>query len=366
MKSHDSNHSDPGALRDVRWMEALQSLHGVLFEDGTRLKPEFSECTACPVCTANDTRPYCVKDQFVYKACRSCGMVFMSPRLNAEATLKFYNSVANEIYNETKFHEAAEGVSLDDKINRENLRVICEHLGRDLAPGALNGVKILDIGCAKGYFLKCAKELGAESFGIELNQKSVEIARHTLGANVYDRDLFELQLPDLFFDVVYTRDVIEHIHNPGPFLKEMARIMKPGALTFMETHNVDGLIHRIVRGKHTCVFGFEHPVHWSPKTLTLALEKSGLVTKNVYFESADLRLEEILQYFKQSTFTTIFPWKARQPLNFMLRAISVIFRVPGIRTLDKWLMLSLAKFFKAGSTMKVLAIKPQSSASGGK
>lgn len=358
-------HSKNDASWATRWRAALVSLHAKLFDANGNLKSEFSQRVACPVCGAKESREYCVKDQFRYQACSACGMVYMNPRLNTEATLEFYNSPANEIYNETKFHNSPAGASVDDKINYENLQLISKHLDKEWAPDSLTGKRVLEIGCAKGYFLCCAKELGAEAFGIELNQVNVEIARRSLGENIYDRDLFDLKLPDESFDVVYTRDVIEHIHDPAPFLKEVSRIMKPGAIAFMETHNVDGLIHRIVRGKHTCIFGFEHPVHWSPKTLSLALKMSGLETQRVYFESLDLRISVILQYFRKSTFTTIFSWKARQPLNFLLGAVSAVFRFPGIRAVDKWLMLGIAKYFHAGSTMKIVAFKPQGRATGG-
>jgi 2-polyprenyl-3-methyl-5-hydroxy-6-metoxy-1,4-benzoquinol methylase len=348
----------------ARWNAALVSLHANIFDDDGFLKPEFSEEAVCPVCGSENANEYCVKDRFRYWVCSSCGMVYMNPRLNSAATLAFYNCPANEIYNETKFHASQDGSSEDDKINFENLQLLVDHVGSEFCADKLRGKKVLEIGCAKGYFLNRAKELGAEVFGIELNKISVEIARQTLSDHVYDRDLFELNLPDDEFDVVYSRDLIEHIHDPLPFLKEVSRIMKPGATLFMETHNVDGLIHRIVRGKHTCIFGFEHPVHWSPKTLSLALNGSGFETQHVQFESLDFRLSVILQYFRESTFTTIFPWSARQPLNFLLRATSAFLRAPGIRFVDKWLMRALATHFKAGSTMKVIAYKRQALVSG--
>jgi len=337
---------------------ALKTLHSELFDANGNLHSRFSQSTACPVCASTDSREYCVKDQFRYQTCNSCGMVYMNPRLNLQATLSFYNSHANEVYNETKFHKIPDGTSIDDKINYENLLLIAKHVGVEGQEESLKGKRVLEIGCAKGYFLNCAKELGAEAFGVELNEANVEIARRIHGKNIYDCDLFELKLRDESFDVVYTRDVIEHIHEPTPFLKEISRLVKPGGLVFMETHNIDGLIHRIVRGKHTCIFGFEHPVHWSPKTLSLALSKSGLETRKIYFNSADLRILDIIQYYRQSTFTTIFPWRVSMPLDMLLKVISIPFRLSFVRNVEKYLFSRLANFLKAGSTMKVVAYKP--------
>lgn len=355
-KEHE--YTSNNASQAVRLNAALVSLHSELFDANMNLKPNFFQSTACPVCGSDASREYCIKDHFRYQICNACGMVYMNPRLNTEATLAFYNSQANEIYNEDKFHTVSASTSMDDKINFENLQLIVKHIDEKGQEGSLKGNRVLEIGCAKGYFLNRAKEFGAEVVGVELNQGNFEMAKRLLGDNVYDRDLIELNLPGESFDVIYTRDVIEHIHDPMPFLKEVYRLMKPGAMVFFETHNIDGLIHRIVRGKHTCIFGFEHPVHWSPKSLSLAFRKSGLMTQNIYFDSLDFRILDIIQYYRCSTWTTIFPWKASKPLEILLKIVSIPFRVPGIRKIDQFLLPRLANYLNAGSTMKVIAIKP--------
>ncbi len=343
----------------TRWNTSLAALHARLFDFSGELKSEFSQQTFCPVCGFEGSRRYCMKDQFIYRTCTACNMVYMSPRLNTQATMAFYNSDVNEIYNEGKFHASPDGTSADDRINYENLQLIIRHISKEGQTEPLKGKRILEVGCAKGYFLNCAKKLGAEAFGIELNKKNVAIAKQFMGDNIFDQDLFELNLPNESFDVIYTRDVIEHICEPMPFLKELCRIMKPGAMIFTETHNIDSLIHRIVRGRHTCIFGFEHPVHWSPKTLSFALKECGMYSNEVVFESLDFRIMNILQYFRQSTFTTIFPWRANKTLEILLKALSIPFRIPGIRHLDKLLMPPLANCLSAGSTMKMIAFKPQ-------
>lgn len=343
---------------------AMIKLHEQLFNAKGVLKSEFSDYITCPVCFRDKHQEYAIKDKFTYSKCCSCEMVYMNPRLNKAATLSFYNSNVNEIYNEKKFHDVPDGTSADDKINYQNLHLIVKQIGGvSKTEKPLNGKRILEIGCAKGYFLKCAKELGADVYGIELNAPNIAIARKFLGDNIYSQDIFELNLPSESFDVIYTRDVIEHISEPLPFLKELSRIMKPGALIFTETHNIDSLIHRIVKGKHTCIFGFEHPVHWSPKTLSTALKKSGIQSKEVIFESLDFRIMDIINYFRQSTFTTIFPWQASKQLDFFLKLISIPFRIPGIRNLDKLLLPPLANYLAAGSTMKMIAFKIQTAKS---
>lgn len=347
---------------DDRWQAALKELHAEMFSDDGQMRPEFREDVHCPVCASDASTRFCEKDFFDYRKCGSCGMVYMNPRLNGKATLSFYNSKANEIYNEQKFHGEPDGTSADDIINRENASLVAELIGEKGSPQPLKGKRILEIGCAKGYFLTCVKEMGAEAFGVELNAKSVEIARRSHGERIYDEDLFELNLPEAGFDVVYTRDVIEHIHDPAPFLAEIARLLRPGGMVFMATHNIDGLIHRAVGGRHTCIFGFEHPVHWSPKTLGLALERCGVKTRKVYFASVDFRVLTMINYFRRSTFTTIFPWRASKPVDLLLKLLSIPFRIPVLRCIDGWLLPPLANALGAGSTMRLVGFKSQEKA----
>lgn len=352
--------SSKSSNNEVRLNLALRDLHSTLFDTDGSMKLEYAEKTGCPVCASELTRNYCTKDNFRHVKCISCGMVYINPRLNHAATLEFYNSSANEIYNEKKFHAYDEGESPDDQINAKNSRLIASYFVTDENVNSpLAGKSLIEIGCAKGYFLKQAKKLGASVFGVELNKINAEIARTSTGACVYENDLFELNLPAGAFDVVYMRDVIEHLHSPLPFIEELSRILKPGGMIFIETHNIDSLINRLVGGRHTCLFGFEHPVHWSYKTLKIALKKSGMFVDNVHFESADLNALTLLGYFRVSTWTTVYPWKSTALVTFILRVLSVPFRIPYVNYLSSLPMVFLANFFRLGSTMKVIGFKAQ-------
>jgi len=343
---------------EIRLNSAMRVLHSKIFKTDGSMRLEYEEYTDCPVCSSNTSNNYCTKDNFQHVKCRTCGMVYINPRLNKAATLDFYNSSVNEIYNEQKFHASVEGESSDDRVNAQNIRLIANFYARsndNKTP--LVGKKLIEIGCAKGYFLKQAKNLGSEVFGVELNKINAEIARNSFGDCIYDQDIFELCLPSDTFDIIYMRDVIEHIHNPLPFMEELSRLLKPGGMIFIETHNIDSLIHRLVGGKHTCLFGFEHPVHWSYKTLKLALEKSGIIVDKAHFESMDLNVLTFLGYFRISTWTTIHPWKSNSLITFLLRALSVPFRIPYINHLSSLPLALLANYFRAGSTMKVIGFK---------
>lgn len=339
---------------EVRLNTALKSFHSSLFDRSGQLKPEFSEFTDCPVCHSRDSAEIFIKDNFHYHRCLKCSMVYMNPRLNDEATKSFYNSDVNRVYNEGKFDAVSATTDLDDERNTENVRILKEFI----AENKISANKLLEIGCAKGVFLKAAQNSGFEVHGLELNRENSEYASKLVGGNVHAQDLFTMNYPTGSFDIVYTRDVIEHIHNPGPFLGEVGRILKPGGVLFFETHNIDGWVYKIVGSKHTVIFGFEHPVHWSPATLSLALNQHGIITREVKFNSTDFTIRSIARYFLRPSYTTVFPSRNNNKiLQFVLKVIFAAFSRFPFRQIDEFFMPKLANAAGAGSTMKLLAMK---------
>jgi len=344
--------------KDLTWNQSLVQLHNTMFDSKGVLKPQYAQHINCPICNESKAVDYCTKDLFCYKRCVSCGMIYMNPRLNNEATLSFYNSLANEIYNKSKFHTSAGSTIIDDGINKENLELIQEYYLNNKETGKIYKKKILEIGCGNGYFLKAAVDAGLEAYGVELNEKNIQVAKESSGAvAIYNDDLLSLPLSDASFDIIYMRDVIEHLHDPIAILTKINQLLKPEGIVFIETHNIEGLIHKLVRGKHTCIFGFEHPVHWSPATLKKALNTCGLNTLSINFESRDFTLSHIFQYFISPTSTTIFPWKANIFLKYILKILCFILRLPIIRHIDCYVFPRFANAVRAGSTMKIIAMK---------
>jgi 2-polyprenyl-3-methyl-5-hydroxy-6-metoxy-1,4-benzoquinol methylase len=334
-----------------RLTNALREQHKVLFDyEAKGLKPEYAEYISCPACGSSSSSLWFEKDWFRHVRCANCSMVYMNPRMNREATHAFYNSNANAIYNEIKFDKAPASTSRDDKINLDNLRLLNQ---------VRNGVRgaLLEIGSAKGYFLSKAKEAGYAIYGLELNQVNYEYSRRLLGNTILDKDLLDANFENGRFDVVYMRDVIEHIPDPAAFLREVNRVLKPGGMVFLDTHNVDGWIYKIARERHTVFFGFEHPNHWSPRTLGLVLLQNGFVVRVVKQASLDFTASSILKYLTTSGFTTVYPKSIssvlRVPSNFLRKLLNV----KAVQWLDQHTLPHIANFFGHGSTMKMIAQK---------
>ena len=104
------------------------------------------------------------------------------------------------------------------------------------------GGKVADIGCGNGQFLRIARDLGWQAWGVDLDPKAVETAKKT-GATVLQGGFPDTGLPSEHFDVVTLSHVIEHVHDPIAALKEAFRILKPGGQIWVATPNLESFGH---------------------------------------------------------------------------------------------------------------------------
>jgi len=93
-----------------------------------------------------------------------------------------------------------------------------------------NRGRILDIGCAWGFFLDRCKQRGWEVYGVELSHVEADYARRRFGIEVFNGALGDARFPDRHFDVVTLWHVFEHMHDPLATLAEIRRILKPGGV----------------------------------------------------------------------------------------------------------------------------------------
>ena len=96
--------------------------------------------------------------------------------------------------------------------------------------------RVLDIGAGRGATPHMRfKGLVAEIVGSDvdpavLGNSQVDRAVHTPDGHL-------APLPDNYFDVVVSKDVLEHVADPVTFFDEVARVLKPGGVFMAKTPN---------------------------------------------------------------------------------------------------------------------------------
>lgn len=102
-------------------------------------------------------------------------------------------------------------------------------------------IRILDVGCGTGASVIDFKKMfgrEVEVYGIDVIKMQIDLAREKIKKNGvwaeiawYDGEI--LPFESNYFDVVYTSDVLGHVKNVRPWLKEINRVLKPGGLLAM-------------------------------------------------------------------------------------------------------------------------------------
>jgi SAM-dependent methyltransferase len=91
------------------------------------------------------------------------------------------------------------------------------------------GDKFLDIGCGRGEFLRGFIDCGLQGCGVD---RSRTAERYCPEADLKTADLENAPLPypDDYFDVIYSKSVIEHFYYPEKLFQEIFRVLKPGGI----------------------------------------------------------------------------------------------------------------------------------------
>lgn len=91
------------------------------------------------------------------------------------------------------------------------------------------GDRLLEIGCGRGEFLAGFKKAGLDVNGTDMCSSAKDFSP---GLPISICTLGEEPLPfaDNYFDIVFSKSLLEHLPDPHVFMKEALRVMKPGAL----------------------------------------------------------------------------------------------------------------------------------------
>lgn len=91
------------------------------------------------------------------------------------------------------------------------------------------GIKLLDLGCGRGEFLRGFIKCGLHGYGVDQSLMAKSVCQE---AEILQSDLENEPLPynDNSFDVVFSKSVLEHFYYPEKLVMEIYRVVKPKGL----------------------------------------------------------------------------------------------------------------------------------------
>jgi len=160
-----------------------------------------------------------------------------------------------------------------------------------LADGFDEGVRVLDVGCGRGWLAGQLAQRGCVVVGLDFDPERVEQARtawpsvrfetHPITPDVLER------LGEDPFDIVVSTEVVEHVFSPRAWAEGCFGALRPGGQLICSTP-YHGYFKNLMlslgnRWDHhfTPLWEGGHIKFWSPKTLSWLLRKHGFEVEQV-------------------------------------------------------------------------------------
>lgn len=241
-----------------------------------------SYITSCPVgCTAPmKTTGYALPEGLL-RRCSSCGQL-----LSAVDEKRYWETMAT--FNAPDFNQPpVREIERRRSVAKRRLQTISQLLGK-----APSESRLLDIGCSRGQFVGFAAQAGFSAEGVE-PAPDIAAAARALGLNVRSGLLEEQHFADSTFDTASLFEVVEHLREPLPLLRECRRILKPGGLLLISTGNAASWTVAAI-GARWDYFHIEkdggHISFFNPQSIALLASNAGFKVERI--ETARVKFHE--------------------------------------------------------------------------
>jgi ubiquinone/menaquinone biosynthesis C-methylase UbiE len=128
--------------------------------------------------------------------------------------------------------------------------------------------EVLDFGCGDGRTIDFFRNLLPETrwTGIDIASSPEVNERRRTDGEFITYDGYEFPLPDSSYELIYSYQVLEHVHKPDVAFREIARVLKPGGLFVGQTSQFEPY-HSFSMWNFT-VYGFKRLVEDAGLILT--------------------------------------------------------------------------------------------------
>jgi len=202
--------------------------------------------------------------------CKECGVAFVDPPPDPSTISEHFKNdyITDDVHLE--------------KIYGDLRRGALERIAAQVTKRRRGG-RILDVGCAGGYFLdRYFDSAKWEKFGIEPSRYALRRAA-SRGIQTFEGEVLTVDAPQSFFDVITVAGVLPYFRDPNRELHRLQQTLKPGGLIVLELplgatqiwrHTT--LLGRLTGGGWRSVLDSPHLFYYDGKSLRFLLSQSGL------------------------------------------------------------------------------------------
>ncbi|HLG39523.1 MAG TPA: class I SAM-dependent methyltransferase, partial [Chitinophagaceae bacterium] len=135
--------------------------------------------------------------------------------------------------------------------------------------------KLLDVGSGTGSFVNEMKQNAWQVTGLEPDEDARKVAAQLYELQLTDtRELYQLESGS--FDAITLWHVLEHVHDLHACMQQLKSLLRNNGKIFIAVPNYTSLDARVY-GEYWAAYDVpRHLYHFSPKAMTMLVEKNGL------------------------------------------------------------------------------------------
>ncbi len=171
-------------------------------------------------------------DNYELMKCKHCYSSFIYPRLTDEEIKSTYTEeyFTDSYYKDYQKSGKPYMEKIFNQLHKEGLIIV--------------GKRILDIGCATGYFLSLAKDKGLDVIGVEMSEHWKKFAKDNYGIDILIGDFTHVNLEGQF-DVITMFHVFEHIVDIPEAISGLNNILNEDGVIVIEVPHINGIGSRL-------------------------------------------------------------------------------------------------------------------------
>ncbi len=216
-------------------------------------------------------------EYFPVVECTECGLVRMDPVPVDLA--RFY----------PRNYWFKPGSSLAARLEEQYRRLLIRDHVAFVEGGLLEvGGPVLDVGCGGGLFLGVLQERGAQVMGLDNSEEAARAAWEQNRVTVVLGDLLRAPVAKGACGVVTMFHVLEHLPDPGGFLRAARELLKPGGRLVVQVPNRDCWQYRLLGERWNGLDVPRHLTDFRASDLSKLLEQCGFrVRRRKFFSWRD-------------------------------------------------------------------------------
>ncbi len=141
----------------------------------------------------------------------------------------------------------------------------------------------LEIGCGRGFFLTALKKFGFKNvYGIDPSSYAKGLADDHIRPFIKIENFEQTKMDDYqSFDLICMFQTIEHLINPSVCLSKVYKMLQPGGMVYIISHNEQSCSAKIM-GERSPIFDLQHVYLFNKRTIKKLLHKEGFIIKSVF------------------------------------------------------------------------------------